>query len=100
MGYNSQISDVNNSSFINSALTVTTSQTEIKVGLTPLDDREMVRIYNNSSQVVFYGATGVTVNNGEPIEPGSGISIPAGPNIAIYAIVATGTAELRIQEMG
>jgi len=100
MGYNSQISDVNNSSFLNSALIITTSPTEIKVGISALDDREMVRIYNNSSQVIFYGATGVSVANGEPIEPGSAISIPAGPNVAIYAIVASGTAEARIQEMG
>lgn len=100
MGYNAQISDVNNSSFVNSALTVNSTQTEIKVGASPLEDREMVRIYNNSTQTIFYGATGVTVANGEPIEPGSAISIPAGPNVAVYAIVASGTAEARIQEMG
>jgi len=99
MGYNTLIGDVNNSAYLSGAVSVGTSAVEAKVGASRLEDREMVRIYNNSSQVVFYGASGVTVSTGEPIEPGASISLPAGDQIGVFLIVAAGTSDCRVQEM-
>lgn len=97
--YNPQTSDVNNGAYLSGAVTATSSQVEAKVELDRLAARESVRIYNNSSQIVFYGADGVTVSTGEPIEPGAAVSVPAGDALGVFVIVASGTADCRIQEM-
>lgn len=99
ISYNPQTADVNNIAYVSGAITATTSAVEAKVGVDRLANREMVRIYNNSASVVYYGATGVTAASGEPIEPGASISVPAGDQIGVFVVVASGTADCRIQEM-
>jgi len=100
MGYNSQISDVNNSDYVAGALSVTTSAVEAKVGASRLSKREMVRIYNNDSSIIIYfGPSGVTTSSGEPIKPGEAVSVPAGDAIGVFLIAASGTVNTRIQEM-
>lgn len=101
MGYNSQISDVNNGDYVAGAMTASTSLQEAKVGVSRLTNREMIRIYNNSSSVtIYFGPSGVTTSTGEPLKPGEGVSIPAGDQIGIYILTASGTADIRVQEMG
>lgn len=101
MGYNSQISDVNNRDYIAGAITATTSATEAKVGVSRLVGREMVRIFNNSTSVtIYFGPSGVTTSTGEPLNPGEGVSIPAGDQIGVFFLTSAGTADIRVQEMG
>lgn len=99
ISFNPEKADVNNQTYVSGAVSVGTTAVEAKVGASRISPREMVRIYNNSSQTVYYGASGVLTTTGEPIEPGSSISVPAGDQLGVFLIVASGTADCRIQEM-
>jgi hypothetical protein len=101
MGYNSQLTDVNNRDYIAGAISVTTSAVEAKVGASRLVGREMIRIYNNDNFItIYYGPSGVTTSTGEPIGPGEGISLPFGDQLGVFVIAASGTVNVRVQEAG
>lgn len=66
----------------------------------PLANRRSIIIYNNSSQTVYIGHSAVNIQNGLPVLRGTySPPIDAGPRMIIYAIVATGTAEVRVLEV-
>jgi hypothetical protein len=52
--------------------------------------RQMVRIYNNTPDVVYYGSTGVTASTGIPIQPGQYDDLWLSGSIFVFA-VQTGT---------
>lgn len=100
ISFNPQASDVNNKAYVNGAITVTTTAIEAKVGASRLAEREMVRIYNNDSAItIFFGTTGVTTANGEPLRPGESVSLPAGPDIPVFLVATSGSVNVRVQEM-
>lgn len=80
------------------AVTVTTS-------LTPLPEevlayRRALVVYNNSSSTIFVGGSDVNTTNGMPV-PASSYSpaFDAGPNMIVYAVVASGSANVRVLEL-
>jgi hypothetical protein len=93
----SEFSDVLSDNYVAGAITVTTSQTEAKVGGSRLIGREYITVYNNSSQTIYFGPSGVTTSSGTPLEKGQTAGFPAG-DIGIFLIVSGGTANVRIQE--
>jgi hypothetical protein len=99
MSYNATIADVNNKTYVSGAITVGTTAVEVKVGANRISPREMVRLYNNSQSTIFYGPSGVTVNSGEPLQPGEAVSIPAGDQLGVFAIASTTNLNCRVQEM-
>lgn len=100
MSYNATVADVNNKTYVSGFITVGTTAVEAKVGATRISPREMVRIYNNDSSItIYFGASGVTVSTGEPLRPGEAVSVPAGDELGVFVIAASGTVNVRVQEM-
>lgn len=99
IAYNPELSDVLQD-YQGARLTITTSQTEAKIGVTRNPNRQLVVLYNDSTTtVVYYGPTGVTASGGYglPINPGQAITLSLG-NTGIFLITAAGSAPVIIQE--
>lgn len=84
--------------YIQGSVTVTTSEIEAKVGGSRLAGRQMLRIYNGSNAVVYFGPTGVTTATGEPIEKKQWINIPASDALALFLIAASGSNAVIVSE--
>jgi hypothetical protein len=97
----SNFSDVDNSSYLQGVISVTTSQVEAKVGASRLTSRQNLRIFNNSDRTIYFGPSGVTSSIGEPLYKQQWVELPVGDSIGVYLITASGTAtDIRIQEIG
>lgn len=56
---------------LNGAVTVGSTQTELKVNASPLAGRTQMIVYPPNAGVIYWGATGVTAANGAPLAAGS-----------------------------
>lgn len=101
ISFNPELADVNNKTYVSGAITVgAITAVEAKVGVSRISPREMVRIYNNDSSItIFFGASGVTAATGEPLKPGEAVSIPTGDQLGVFLIAASGSVDVRVQEM-
>ena len=98
ISYNPELADVLTDSYTAGVISVSTTQTEAKVGGSRLTGRENLRIYNNSNVTIYFGPSGVTSSTGEPIFKNQWVNIPIG-DIGVFLITASGTAsDVRIQE--
>lgn len=95
----SDLSDTNSSVYVSGSVTVTTSQTEAKVGASRESDRQFVRIYNDGNDIIYFGPSGVTTSTGEPLNKRQHVEI-AITDIGVYMICATGTVDVIVQEIG
>ena len=59
-----------------------------------------VAVHNNGSSTIFVGAAGVTTATGFPLAAGTSMSCELYGNEAVYGIVASGTVEARVLEVG
>ena len=99
ISYNPDIKTILDEAYVADSISVGTTQIEAKAGVSALEDRETVRIYNNTGTVIYFGPTGVTPSTGEPIRRRQWVEISAGSNIQIFLITDSGTAsDVRIQE--
>lgn len=85
------------------AVSVTTSATRLDTvdDTTDAQAGESLAVYNGSTSVVYIGGSTVTTATGTPIGPtswGPGFDLQTGDGL--YAIVASGTAEVRVIETG
>ncbi len=88
-----------NTSGIYSAFTVSSTPSELKVGLTALANRKALSFINFSSQIVYIGFdSSVNSTNGFPLLPNQRINWSIGPAIPVYAMVVSGTSNTRIME--
>jgi hypothetical protein len=85
-------------SYVQGLVTVTNSQIEAKVGASRASGRQMLRIYNGSNAVVYFGPTGVTTSTGEPIEKKQWVNIPANDALALFLIAASGSNNVIVSE--
>lgn len=79
-------------------VTVGTSQIEAKVGGSRKAGRQMLRIYNSSSSVIYFGPTGVTTGTGEPIEKKQWVNIPANDKLALFLIAGSASNDVIVSE--
>lgn len=80
------------------AITVTSTITAIPTNA--LANRRTLIFYNNSNQNVELGGSTLTYGQGLPILPGTySPPLDAGARLPIYAIVASGTADVRVGEI-
>lgn len=98
-GGNGEYNDVWEDTLLQGVVTVSTTQTELKVGGSVDSDRETVRVYNKSNAIVYIGPSGVTTSTGEPLNKNQWIEMPIGTQ-SLYAIVASGTADVIVWELG
>lgn len=61
-----------------------------------LSNRKYISIYNHGNKEVYIGASGVSSANGFPIFPGSLLEARIGAAVAIHAVSASGTQDIRI----
>jgi hypothetical protein len=97
INYSPDRADVNESSYISGALSVTISQIEAKVGASRLPFRQVLTIFNAGNKTIYYGPSGVTSANGVPIFSQQAINIPIG-DLAVFLIASSGTQSVVIQE--
>jgi hypothetical protein len=74
---------------VQASITVGTSQIEAKVGGSRQDGRQMLRVYNGSNSIIYFGPTGVTTSTGEPIEKKQWVNIPASDACAVFLIAGS-----------
>lgn len=94
-------SDVNDTGYQSTVVTVGTSQVEVKVGGTRDPDRQRVLIYNDSNSTIYYGPSGVTTTGstrGVPVFKKQLAVIPVG-DVAVYAIAGSAGNEVIVQEL-
>lgn len=94
-----KLNDVVEDVLLQAAMTVTTSQIELKVGGSPAPGREVVRVYNKGDQTIYVGPSGVTHTTGEPVFPDCPFEMPIG-NKSLFAITESGSASVIVWEIG
>lgn len=72
----------------------------VAVEIIPLMDRAVIEIFNNSTTVAYLGPSGMTSGTGRPLYEDSSWSLDLASGNSIYALTATGSADLRITELG
>lgn len=60
--------------------------------------RRELRIFNNSNNILYVGASGVSATNGYPVAPSGGITFAAAASIDVYGFAASGS-NIRVIEM-
>lgn len=96
---NSNYSDTNESVYLSGAVTVGVTETEAKVGASRDSARQFVRIYNDGTATLFFGPTGVTTTSGEPLLKKQSVELAAA-DLGVFMIVASGTVNVIVQEIG
>lgn len=83
------------------AVTVTTEPTLLDATGSDNAIDQSFSFHNGSAVTVYVGGSNVSTTNGAPVAANSwspGIDLSSGDNV--YAIVAAGTAEVRVLEVG
>ena len=94
--------DTNEGSYASAVVTVGTTQLEAKATGTRNPGRQAVMLYNDSSSIIYYGPSGVTVggaNRGIPVFKKQVAVVPIG-DIALYLIAGTASNDVIVQELG
>ena len=73
-------------SFSQGSITVGTTEIEAMVAASRRDGRQMLRVYNGSASIIYFGPTGVLTTTGEPIEKKQWVNIPANDQCAVFLI--------------
>lgn len=101
MGVNlsSNYSDTNDSVYVSGRITVTTSDTEAKVGASREAERQFVRIYNDGNKTVYFGPGGQSTTDMEPLKKRQYVEI-AVADLGVFLKTDSGTSDVIIQEIG
>lgn len=78
----------------------TTTPIEVKVGASPLEDRQVVTIQPLDGVVYFGYDNSVTSLTGTKIFKGQIYPMEASDQLSVYIIAETGTVDVRITEVG
>lgn len=82
------------------AKTVTTTAAEIFAGASRLASRYMLKVYNNSTTNVYWGASGVTADTGDVIPPGDALILQLDPAMATpIFVISAANANVRVVEL-
>ena len=101
MGINvaSDFSDTNDTLFNQETVSVGTSEVEAKCAATDLDERQFVRIFNNSNQKIYFGPAGVTSTTGEPLLKKQSVEL-ALKGQSVFMVVASGSGDVIVTDIG
>ena len=86
-------------SVVTGAISVTTSQIAVRVGVGNLANRQGVEIQNLGTGAIYVGPTGVTASAGIKIGPESSRWFGFRDSFTLYAIAASGTHDVRVMEV-
>jgi len=96
----SEYNDVYGDVLVHGVVTITTSPVELKVGATPEDLREVVRVYNKSTSTIYIGGASVTTTTGEPLKKNQWIEFPLSSALSLYAVTSSGSLDVIVWEIG
>lgn len=90
---------INGGTGVQGAVSVGTSAVEARVGGSALANRKNLTVFNNSSNILYWGFTSaVTTSTGTPIIAGDFWNMAVGPAQAVYVIAGTAGNDARITE--
>lgn len=92
-----KVVDIANIGVAAAAQTINTTASQLAAS--PLANRRLLLVQNRGDKSIFVGPTGVTTASGVEVPKGGSIELDAGPTVAVFAITATGTADVRVLEM-
>jgi len=101
VSYDPDRADVNDISLASAVVSVGTTQVEAKATVTRNAKRQRLLLYNDSSSVVYYGPTGVTVSGatrGVPVYKKQTVVIPVG-DVAVFLIAGSASNDVIVQEL-
>lgn len=94
--------DTRNADYKSIVVSVSTSQVEAKVGGTRLVDRHGVWVYNDSSNTVFVGPSGVAASGsakGLPLFKQQSAFFELPDSVAVFVIAGSGSNDVIVQEI-
>lgn len=91
------VSDTIKEAIVSAGLTVGTTAIEIRAGASRLINRKGLMLFNNSTQTLFWGASGVTTSTGVPLARGESVNISV-ENVAIFVVGSQAGQNARIIE--
>jgi len=94
--------DTRNADYKSIVVSVSTTEIEAKVGGSRLFDRQGVWLYNDSSNTVYIGPTGVTASGstkGFPLAKSQSAFIEAPDSVAVFLIASSGSHSVIVQEI-
>jgi len=94
--------EVYDQTYVATTLSVGSTQIEAKVGGSRDEKRQLVILYNDSNNTVYYGPTGVATsgaNKGIPIEKRQEVAVPVG-DVGLYLIAGSSGNNVICQELG
>ena len=86
--------DLADTAIASASETVTTSSAALNTS--DLANRRFIWMYNNGNKEIFIGPSGVATGDGFPLFPGSILEARIGPNVAIHAVSASGSQDIRV----
>lgn len=98
--YNSNESDTNSDLYESARKTVNTTGVVAAVSSQAADGRQFVRIYNDGSQVIYFGPSGLATSDMEPLRKRQSVEIAATTDVEVVLKTSSGTSEVIIQEIG
>jgi hypothetical protein len=99
ISYTGEYSDVLQDGYVTTALTVSDTQIEAKVGSSPLENRELITVTNRGPGSIYYGPSGVTPSTGEELKKDQTVAIPLGAPLSLFLIKEAGpTSTVIVQE--
>lgn len=94
-----KITGVASVAYLTGTVTVGTTEVEAKVGGSALSGRISVRIYNRSSNTIFFGPTGLTTTTGEDLAPGQSVELRLAASPGLFLIAAGAGNTVVVQEL-
>lgn len=94
-----QVVDRANDGMANSAISVNDTVGGTNLVTSALAERKEITIQNLDNRPIYVGASGVSASNGLRVPAKGSMTIKLGPNLALYAITPSGTADVRILEL-
>ena len=75
---------------LSTSTAITGGAAAIACPASPQASRQMVRLFNNTTDLIYYGSSGVTASTGIPIQPGQYDDLWLSGSVFVFAVV-TGT---------
>lgn len=95
-----QFNEVDNNNYVSASINITTSASELKAGVSRLEGRQNIIIFNKGTNTIYIGPSGVTSTTGIPVEANQMFSYPFGDRIAVYALTSSDSSVVIVQEIG
>lgn len=96
---NGAVVDIVNRAGAHGPLTISTTSLEAKVGVSKLQYRRSLSVYNNSNTTIYWGySSAVTITSGTPLPPHTLTTWRIGESISVWLIASSVGNNVRVTE--